>query len=39
VRRSCLDPSRAGRELGWTAEIDVAAGIAQTLESLRASVS
>jgi UDP-glucose 4-epimerase len=37
VRRSCLDPSRARRELGWQARVDLAAGIDRTLQWVRAS--
>jgi UDP-glucose 4-epimerase len=31
VRRSCLDPALAGRELGWHARADLAEGIRRTL--------
>ena len=31
VRRSCLDPALAGRELGWHARVDLADGIRRTL--------
>jgi UDP-glucose 4-epimerase len=34
VRRSCLDPARAGRELGWHARTPLAAGLEQTLAAL-----
>ncbi len=36
VFRSCLDPSRAARELGWTAATDLRAGLERTLEWARA---
>jgi UDP-glucose 4-epimerase len=36
VFRSCLDPRRAARELGWTASTDLAAGLERTLEWARA---
>jgi UDP-glucose 4-epimerase len=36
VERSCLDPSRAARELGWRAATDLAAGLEQTLAWARA---
>jgi UDP-glucose 4-epimerase len=36
LRRSVLDASRAGRELGWQAETAVAPGIAQTWDWVRA---
>jgi UDP-glucose 4-epimerase len=32
VFRSCLDPSRAARELGWTAATDLATGLQRTLD-------
>jgi UDP-glucose 4-epimerase len=35
LRHSVLDPSRAGRELGWRAETTVAAGIARTWDWVR----
>jgi UDP-glucose 4-epimerase len=35
VRHIALDATRAREELGWTAETDLAAGLAQTLDSLR----
>jgi len=35
VRRSVIDPARAGRELGWHARVGLANGIASTLDSLR----
>jgi len=31
VERSCLDPARAGRELGWHPTTDLATGLEQTL--------
>ena len=31
VRRSCLDPALAARELGWRARVDLAEGIRRTL--------
>jgi UDP-glucose 4-epimerase len=31
VRRSCLDPALAARELGWRAQVDLAQGIRRTL--------
>jgi UDP-glucose 4-epimerase len=31
VRRSCLDPTLAARELGWRARVDLAEGIRRTL--------
>ncbi len=31
VERSCLDPARAARELGWTPHTDLAAGLEATL--------
>jgi UDP-glucose 4-epimerase len=34
VRRSCLDPSRARRELGWRAEVELAVGLRRTLGGL-----
>jgi UDP-glucose 4-epimerase len=34
IRRSCLDPSRAARELGWHARTPLAAGLEQTLAAL-----
>ncbi len=34
VRRSCLDVSRARRELGWEAEIDLREGLRTTLTAL-----
>jgi UDP-glucose 4-epimerase len=34
VRRSCLDPAEAGRELGWHARTPLAAGLEQTLAAL-----
>jgi UDP-glucose 4-epimerase len=36
VFRSCLDPKRAARELGWTARTDLATGLERTLEWARA---
>src|SRR4051794_6932795 len=38
VFRSCLDPSRAARELGWTAKTDLTAGLERTLDWARAQV-
>ena len=35
VRRISIDPSRAGRELGWRAETDLDRGLEATLESFR----
>jgi UDP-glucose 4-epimerase len=32
-RRSCLDPTKAERELGWKAEVEFASGIERTVES------
>jgi UDP-glucose 4-epimerase len=34
VTRSCLDVSRARRELGWEAEVELAAGLRRILDSL-----
>jgi UDP-glucose 4-epimerase len=36
LRRSVLDPSRAGRELGWRAETTLAEGIARTWDWVQA---
>jgi len=36
VQRSCLDVSRASRELGWSATVDMDEGLALTLEAARA---
>jgi UDP-glucose 4-epimerase len=36
VQRSCLDPARAARELGWSAAIDLERGLELTLEWTRA---
>jgi UDP-glucose 4-epimerase len=36
LRNSVLDPSRAGRELGWRAKTKVSSGLAQTWDSVRA---
>jgi UDP-glucose 4-epimerase len=36
VQRSCLDPSRAARELGWSAQTDLERGLELTLEWARA---
>jgi UDP-glucose 4-epimerase len=33
LTRSCMDPSRAARDLGWTAGVDLHEGIAATFES------
>ncbi|MGA7052645.1 MAG: GDP-mannose 4,6-dehydratase [Mycobacterium sp.] len=35
VHASALDPTRAGRELGWKPDIDVAEGVERTLKWLR----
>ncbi len=35
VRDSSIDPSRAGRELGWAPAYDLAAGIGATVEYFR----
>jgi UDP-glucose 4-epimerase len=34
LERSCLDPSRAARELGWRAAVDLESGLAATYRSL-----
>jgi UDP-glucose 4-epimerase len=34
LQRSCMDPSKAQRELGWTAEIPLARGLAETYSAL-----
>ncbi len=34
LERSCLDPSRAGRELGWRAQVDLGEGLHQTYRAL-----
>jgi len=34
LERSCLDPGRARRELGWEPEIDLAEGLRQTYDAL-----
>jgi UDP-glucose 4-epimerase len=34
VRRSCLDPARAGAELGWEAEVDLRAGLRRLMSSM-----
>ncbi len=39
VFRSCLDPSLAARELGWTAATDLRAGLERTLEWARAQAA
>ncbi len=39
VERSCLDPSRAARELGWTPRTDLAAGLTKTLDWARAQAA
>ena len=36
VQRSCLDPARASRELGWSAAVPLAQGLERTLEWARA---
>jgi UDP-glucose 4-epimerase len=36
VARSCLDPSRAARELGWSAATSLEDGLARTLDWVRA---
>ena len=38
VFRSCLDPSRAARELGWTAKTDLTGGLERTLAWARDQV-
>lgn len=35
LERSCLDPGRAGDQLGWTPEVDLAAGVARVLSWFR----
>jgi UDP-glucose 4-epimerase len=39
VFRSCLDPRRAAREIGWTARTDLASGLERTLEWARAQAA
>ncbi len=39
VQRSCLDPSRAAEQLGWTARTDLAGGLAQTLAWARSQAA
>jgi UDP-glucose 4-epimerase len=39
VRRSCLDPARAARELGWRAQVSLADGLRQTLAALPAGAT
>ena len=39
IERSCLDVSRAREELAWSAEMDMAEGLRQTLESAQREVS
>jgi UDP-glucose 4-epimerase len=34
LERSCIDPSSAGRELGWRAEIDLPTGLRTTYQEL-----
>jgi UDP-glucose 4-epimerase len=34
LRRSCMDPSKAERELGWVAEIPLSRGLAETYRAL-----
>jgi UDP-glucose 4-epimerase len=34
LERSCMDPGRARRELGWRAEVDLAAGLESTYRAL-----
>jgi UDP-glucose 4-epimerase len=34
LERSCMDPSRARRELGWNAEIELGTGLQQTYDAL-----
>jgi UDP-glucose 4-epimerase len=34
LERSCMNPAKAARELGWKAEIDLDAGIASTYSAL-----
>jgi len=36
-RRSCLDITRAGRELGWRPQVELAEGIARTVDYFRSS--
>jgi UDP-glucose 4-epimerase len=36
LERSCLDPARAHRELGWEPEVELADGLRQTYEALAA---
>jgi UDP-glucose 4-epimerase len=36
LARSCLDPSRAARELGWRAEVELREGLEQTYRALLA---
>ena len=38
IERSCLDVSRARQELGWSAEMEMAEGLRQTLESAQREV-
>jgi UDP-glucose 4-epimerase len=35
-KRSCIDPSEAGRAIGWRPEVPIADGLARTLEWFRA---
>jgi UDP-glucose 4-epimerase len=39
LERSCLDPGRAGRELGWKQEIEVGEGLRTTYRELAAEFS
>jgi len=39
VHRSCLDPARAARELGWRAEVSLADGLERTLAALPAGAA
>jgi UDP-glucose 4-epimerase len=39
VQRSALDPSRARKELGWEAKVELEDGLRRTLDSLRRSPS
>jgi UDP-glucose 4-epimerase len=34
LERSCMDPSRARRDLGWEAQVELAAGLKQTYQAL-----
>ncbi|HYZ69353.1 MAG TPA: UDP-glucose 4-epimerase, partial [Mycobacterium sp.] len=39
LRRSCLDISRAKTVLGWTPKVDLAEGVARTVEYFRSEES